>query len=287
MARCTTLYVSDLDGTLLGSDSLLSAATVELLNESIARGAMVTIATARTPATVMPIMRDVNAKLPFIVFSGAAMWSPGKQGYSNVRPFGQDVAAQVLQACSDEGINPFVYTRHGDHLVVWHAGQLAPQEQQFVEQRRHLAHKRFVLGEPFDGSGEPILVFAMRDYSALEPLCQRLKSIDGCKAILYRDIFDPSTGLLEIHRHGTSKALAISQLANATGAERIVVFGDNLNDIEMMGQATWSVAVGNAVQQVKDAANEVIGPNTANSVAQWILNDINTRQKPDKTRLQP
>ena len=45
-----TLYVSDLDGTLLGADSHLSVASCAMLNEAIAQGALFTVATARTPA---------------------------------------------------------------------------------------------------------------------------------------------------------------------------------------------------------------------------------------------
>ena len=72
-----TLYVSDMDGTLLGEDSRLSAATVTTLNRIIGEmGGLFTVATARTPATVVPLMQEVNARLPFIVIGGSAMWNP-------------------------------------------------------------------------------------------------------------------------------------------------------------------------------------------------------------------
>ena len=58
------------------------------------------------------------------------------------------------------------------------------------------------------------------------------------------------------------------------GARRIVVFGDNRNDIAMMQAADHSVAVGNAFPEVKAAASEVIGVNTADSVARWIEQDL-------------
>lgn len=52
----STLFVSDLDGTLLQPDARLSEETVALLNSNIDRGALFTVATARTPATVAPIL---------------------------------------------------------------------------------------------------------------------------------------------------------------------------------------------------------------------------------------
>ena len=73
--------------------------------------------------------------------------------------------------------------------------------------------------------------------------------------------------------HG-KKAGAIAELAREVGARRVVVFGDNRNDIAMMQAADHSVAMGNAFPEVKAAASEVIGPNTADSVPRWIEADL-------------
>ena len=54
-----TLYVTDLDGTLLSSDSVVSVRSVDIINELIERGAMITVATARTPATVANLLADM------------------------------------------------------------------------------------------------------------------------------------------------------------------------------------------------------------------------------------
>lgn len=55
-----TLFVSDLDGTLMQPDATLSPVTVRLLNKAIDAGRLFSVATARTPATVVPIMERVN-----------------------------------------------------------------------------------------------------------------------------------------------------------------------------------------------------------------------------------
>ena len=69
-----TLYVSDLDGTLMQPDATISPQSVEALNSLIAQGALFTIATARTPATVAGILRDVTMTIPAIVMTGASLW---------------------------------------------------------------------------------------------------------------------------------------------------------------------------------------------------------------------
>ncbi len=54
-----TLFVSDMDGTLLNSQSELSPSTIERLNTLINyKGVLFTVATARTPATATVLMKD-------------------------------------------------------------------------------------------------------------------------------------------------------------------------------------------------------------------------------------
>lgn len=63
MSETKTLYVSDLDGTLLGADSKISPTTAKILTRLASHGVMVTPATARTPATVQPLMANVGPSL--------------------------------------------------------------------------------------------------------------------------------------------------------------------------------------------------------------------------------
>ena len=70
-----------------------------------------------------------------------------------------------------------------------------------------------------------------------------------------------------------SKAEAVLRLKKMTGADRLVVFGDNLNDLSMFEVADVAVAVGNALPAVKSAADYVTEINTADSVARFIEQD--------------
>jgi hypothetical protein len=69
-----TLYVSDLDGTLFGADSRVSATSAAILNKAISAGVMFTPATARTPATVQPLLsRCTNHLQPVSIARVAAV----------------------------------------------------------------------------------------------------------------------------------------------------------------------------------------------------------------------
>ncbi len=272
-SQASTLYVSDMDGTLLGSDSQVSATSAQLLNQAIEGGALFTVATARTPATVVPLMSAVNANLPFICLNGAAMWDNRRRDYTHVEVLPDATVQHIVDIYERHGLHPFIYRRHGHLINAYHYGPMSAQESQFVAERQGLELKKFVLDNPHyrHVQGESaMLIFSMLDYERLRPVYEEIKASVHCSPVFYHDIFDNTAGILEIYAPGVSKAAAIKRLASQVQASRIVVFGDNRNDLPMMRIASHSVAVGNAFQEVKDAAREVIGPNTDDAVAKYI-----------------
>lgn len=101
-----------------------------------------------------------------------------------------------------------------------------------------------------------------------------LKASTPCYVSAYCDIFDTSTGLIEVYAPGVSKASAVKSLAEQTKAERIVAFGDNLNDLPMLEAADLAVAVSNARPEVKDKADIIIDANHTDAVARFIAEDF-------------
>jgi len=67
-----------------------------------------------------------------------------------------------------------------------------------------------------------------------------------------------------------TKADAILQLKQLLGINKIVVFGDAVNDIPMFEIADECYAMENAVPELKAIATEVIGNNNEDGVAKWL-----------------
>lgn len=271
-----TLYVSDLDGTLLNAQSQVSETTATILNDLIEnRGALFTVATARTPATVVSLMNNVHTRLPLIVMAGAAMWDNSRHCYANVNAISEEYVGTLLQIFRDCDVSPFVYRRDGNKIVAYHDAPLSPDEEHFVSQRCDTPLKTFHLQA---GSGnsqnEIMLIFSMGNYSKLYRAYQQIQASTPCAAVCYHDIFNYEDGILEVYAPGSSKAQAILTLAKKVNADRIVVFGDNLNDLPMMQIADVSIAVENAFPEVRCAATEIIGPNTSDSVAHRIAKEF-------------
>ena len=80
----------------------------------------------------------------------------------------------------------------------------------------------------------------------------------------------PDTGLLEVAALGSDKGAGVRELARAWGADRVVCFGDNLNDLPMFDVADEAYAMANASDEVKARATGVIDSNADDGVARWL-----------------
>ena len=272
-----TLYVSDLDGTLMQPDARISTQAVGMLNAAIAEGKMFTVATARTPATVAGIIRDVDMRLPAIVMTGASLWNPSTGHYTRQRHFDPVAASRLIDIYRETNTPTFLFTLDNDIIDIYHiGGKMTDLQREFMREREHSPFKRFHVDAeghdtlPQDLSKVILLYTMLPDAKAYSTFCLT-KEVDGIRPQYYHDIYGPEIGILEAFSNEATKAKAVLGLADKTGADRIVCFGDNINDLPMMSVADIAVAVDNALPEVKEAADIVIGPNTSDAVAKYIL----------------
>lgn len=281
--RTDTLYITDLDGTLLGADSRVSERSRRLLNEAIRLGAQVSVATARTPATVSGLLQGLDLRLPAIVMTGAALWDIHSEQYSDVRYIDPDTAAQAIATHRHTGVPCFLYTLRDNIIHIYHPGPMSAIEAEFAAERAGNRFKQLHTGLNGQMPQRPenaVLLYTMSPDPNV-PLCARmLEEEGGTVSMCYHDIFGPDVWILETFASDATKANAIATLRKRTGAARTVVFGDNVNDLSMMLAADVGVAVDNAILQVRDAADITIGPNTADAVAEFIFTDFTGTQPP-------
>ena len=67
-----------------------------------------------------------------------------------------------------------------------------------------------------------------------------------------------------------SKSRAIAQLKKLLGCDKLVVFGDAINDLDMFQIADEAYAVENACPELKEAATAIIAANDEDGVARWL-----------------
>ncbi len=273
----TTLYVTDMDGTLLNDKSRVSDVSAAIISRLSREGALITVATARTPATVEPLLADTYTSIPAIVMTGASFWNRFDKSYLEPRFIEPATAERIRGIAGMHGVRPFVYTLGSDGILnVYKDSPLSELDERFIEERRGLKLKRFIIDSPEASTlsdKQTMLMFASGPRDIIAEAAADLRGKVDCSPGNYLDIFDPGIGYLDVYASGINKAEAVRRLASKIGAERVVAFGDNLNDIPMMQAADMAVAVGNALPEVKAMAHKVIGLNTDDAVAKFIAED--------------
>lgn len=266
------LYISDLDGTLLNREAELSEYTARHLNELIENGVHISVATARTAATCERILKDVRFNTPIILMNGVLIYDIRRKIYVKKETLPPDIVKRVASAIHETGVDGLLYTLKGETLSTYYERITNPAIRAFVDERVQKYGKPFYRVESFEEIDSDVIYFTFIDTCAnIHRLYDALRDVHGLHIEKYQDIYS-SEGLwyMEIFADTASKYNAVKFLREAYGYDRIIAFGDNLNDLPMFAASDVCYAVENAKDAVKSAAGEVIGSNLQDSVVKQI-----------------
>jgi len=267
-----TLYISDLDGTLLNSSVELSRFTTDTLNEMIMAGLYFTIATARTFATVGKIVADLTMKNPIVLMNGVLIYNVEQKRYIKVNRLPSDTVIAVTRILRMFEVTGFMYElKNGEQMTYYESLEQKPLRD-FVEERVARYNKVFRQIDSFEyASPEHVIYFSLLDkHERLQPVYEALAAQPGLGLTMYKDIYSPDLWYLEMFSSDASKRNAVVYLREEYGFDRIIGFGDNLNDLPMFTACDVSVAVENANPEVRAAASHICGKNEDDGVAKWL-----------------
>lgn len=262
-----TLYVSDLDGTLLGNDERLSSYTLRVLHDLVEKGMLFSYATARSLTTARVATEGLCVNLPVIVYNGAFVMESktGKRLYAC--HFSHREAKKILASLHAGGVSPRVYALlDGTERFSYVEKTLSEGTKAFLEKRKGDKRAR-VVKEDALCDGEVFAFSCIDRYDLLLPLYERMKSEHQC--LFYRDPYTDRFWL-EVLPQNATKAEALGFLKGYLGCEKTVVFGDSMNDISLFRVADEAYAVANAEEEVKKMASGVILANGQDGVAKWL-----------------
>ena len=257
-----------IDGTLLRSDQTLSKYTTETLNRLISKGMLFSYATARSYATSSIVTAGLEAKFPVIVYNGTFVLENGTKRRLLSHAFSSDEAAEILHTLTDFGVYPIVYAYEEEAEKYFYCPRLISEESEaFLKTRRGDGRENEV--ESADGClrGETFHFSCIDKPEKLLGAYERLK--DRFECVYYKEIYSGEQWL-EVHPKGVSKAKALTELKKLVGCERVVCFGDGINDISMFEVSDECYAVANADEDLKKIATGVIESNDNDGVARFL-----------------
>ena len=263
-----TLYVTDLDGTFLRSDTSVSDFTAKTINRLVGQGVLFTYATARSYASAAPLVKKLELHCPAITFNGAFIVDPRTGERLVENGYSEKSHAIAMDFFLSENIAPLVYANIGGEERVSYLETRMENIQAYVDARRNDKRLRPVreLEALFEGEPFYFTIINPDDIAALDKVFTKE---NGFARNVQKDTYDDYYWY-EIYDHTASKANALLQLKKLTGADKTVCFGDNLNDISMIEAADVGAAVANAHSDLKKAADLIIDSNDNDGVAKYI-----------------
>jgi Cof subfamily protein (haloacid dehalogenase superfamily) len=245
-----SLVISDIDGTLITSNHEVTDATKAAAAELHKRGIALSLASSRPPRSIKPFAETLALQSGFAAFNGALIVTASREVLeSSVIP--PATIARVKAIADELGLNVWAY----DESEWW-----APCRDSFVEREAHTSGfdpliegyaDRITRGvNKLTVVGKPELV-AEAETRVLSELASEVSASRS------------KPRFLDVTAYGMHKGSVVIRLAKLFGvsAEQIAVIGDGPNDIEMFKQAGTSIAMGQAVDEVREAADFVTASN--------------------------
>lgn len=264
-----TLFVSDLDGTLIDGTLTIPPDSAAGINAAIARGDGFTVATARTPATVKGILEPIQGALPAIVMNGAGVFDFDKEEYLWLAEMKREKAQAVLDTLDSLKMEGFLYTIDGCAIDVYYRVLENLSQRMFLEARTGKPYKTFRQGQAPENARR-VFFCIIDSEERTSQLAQSLREIPGLNIFHYRDVHDPQNWYVEVYDQSASKAVGVQFLKERFGFDHVVAFGDNHNDFPLFTAADESYAVAGAVTELKKAATSVLEEPDIGAVGRFI-----------------
>ncbi len=270
-----TLYAADLDGTLLCPGAVLSPFSRSALYKFTSHGLLITAATARTPATVVDILAGTGELAPAAMMNGVLLFDMAKRKIISAETLSADTRGHILSCASRHRVPSMIYTLSSGALKVFYRDDSSELTRGFVEARNKTPYKTWqtVCSYGEVKNENAIYLAAVGPREELSALAEDVKKDTSLKTVLYREVNYDDVWVFEAFSTSASKARTVRRSAELCGADRIVAFGDNYNDLPLFEGADVKVAVENAVPEVISAADFVCGSNLYDGVVRWISGD--------------
>ena len=250
----------DLDDTLLRDDRAISAYTLSVLRRAAETGVRIIPASGRTRDSMRGFVDQIGCAACFIACNGAEVWAPDKtllmQELLDV-----DLAREVARFAEDHGCYAQTYAE--DCFFYNQEGKWADAYAESSELRGvYVGHL-----EAYIAQATPKILMMDHPDRIAGLLEEARLAFDGRVSLTCSKPY-----FLEVNPLRATKGNAIAWCAARFGfaMERVMAFGDSLNDLSMLLAVGHGVAVRNAREDVKAQIPILCGSNQEDGVAQYI-----------------
>ena len=253
------LVAIDLDDTLLADDLSISAQTIDVIHEAVAKGVLVTLATGRMYKSAAKYAEQINLNVPIITYQGAYIKNvlDGKELYKRLIPY--DYSIDILRRLKE--MKKMIQVYINDELYVQKDNLYIKDYIKITQVNYHVVDD---LLEIIDNNSLPFKILAIDTPDQILIMLKEFRE-------LYKDKLNVNTSkpnFLEFSNIEASKGQAIKYLASKQDIlmEEVVAIGDSYNDFDMIKMAGLGVAMENSHPRIKEIANYVTKTNNDHGV---------------------
>ena len=243
------MLVFDLDGTLLDNNRSMPSENIDYLNKLKKEGYIIVVATGRTLLSAYERLNKIDCVNYIISDTGSVIYDLTKKEIIYKQPISKDIALNILDLYSYK----FRYIDICSNGIYYKYSLFLEENNEVVKTYKD---KKQLLNDINEINHIGINLL---DNNYVIELYNYIKdNYNDCNCVLMQDSFS-NTKWVEIFSKGVSKYNAINDLAIRLDIkdDEIMVFGDGLNDLEMVEKCKNGVAMYNALEKVKEGATYI------------------------------
>lgn len=258
------LIVSDIDATLINSEFLIPDYNLEMIKRVRDAGIDFMLCTGRIFGSARPYAKFLDLDTPLITSNGAVTmeWRERKELFGT--PMDAELCAEIFRILDDMDIYYHFFAKETFYTRTF----LHENATYRIMNERLPEDERFPMLQTKDPAAtaakDPVYKISIR-FSDPRDGERFLETFGSWKDIAITSSFSNN---YEISAPGVDKSAALARYAEMRGIrpEEIISFGDNKNDIGMIRYAGVGVAVANAVDELKAAADYITDTNENDGV---------------------
>ncbi|HPU64143.1 MAG TPA: HAD hydrolase family protein, partial [Mobilitalea sp.] len=222
------------------------------------------------------ILKDLKLTLPVILMNGVCIYDPVNLKYINVETLNKENVRILISLIEENNLKGFMYAIKNETLATYYEDLSNKAMRDFYEIRVKRYKKPFTKVNKFaELEDEPIIYFVLMDYKEkLEPIYRLVENRPNINCVFYKDNYEKDMWYLEIFSNKASKYHAVQYLRKYLSVDYVIGFGDNQNDLSLFEACDKCYAVNNAIEELKQRADAVIGKNTEDGVAMWLKRNV-------------
>ena len=259
------LIVLDLDGTLLTDNLTISEKTKQTLMKAKEAGHEIMIATGRPYRASSLYYNELQLTTPIVNFNGAYIHHPKNKSWQSVHsPINMKVVHDVV-----DSVDRYKYENLIAEVI----------DDVYIHVEDSTMMDIFKMGDPKVMVGnlrgnlneDPTSLLIHADEDNVPLIRQHLQDVHA-ELIEHRRWGAPFN-IIEVVRKGLNKAVGVSLVAKDFNIprDRLLAFGDEDNDLEMIDYAGIGVAMGNGIDELKRIAKEVTLSNNEDGIANFLI----------------